>query len=288
MLGTSGPPTPFDFSINQASSLTAANSIAPFDFGIDQASAVTANGPVTGFDFSLNTASGLTGSAAPAFFNFADKASAISGANASAAYDFSGANSATFDVSIVGSSANGSRTVTLNTNIGSVGDLVTAVNAQLGGIGVVAESNPADPSRIRFVASVPGTAATLSVDNFTASGATTTADVQSVLSGIADGTDSVRSSFDVTVAGSSGDGTVNITLTSNITSISSLLTDLNDQLAASGLALVAREDTNNPGRVQIASTDTGVASTVSVSNIASSDAGVSVANVRDLIRLKRR
>ena len=285
VLTTNGPPAAFDFSVNEASSITAANPIDPFNFGLNQPSAVAASSPVTGFNFGLNTPSGLTSSSTPNFFNFSDAASAISGNSASVAFDYSGANSASFDISVAGSSADGVRTVTLNSNIASVGDLVAEINGQLTGIGVTAQPDPSSPAQIRFVASQPGQDSTITVDNFAANGAATAADVQASLSGINDGAASVRSSFDVSVTGGSADGTVNVSLTRNITSLSSLISDINDQLSGSGVGVIAREDPENAGRLQFASLDSGVATTVAVSNFQTTDAGVTTTDIENLLRV---
>lgn len=285
VLATAGAPAQFDFSVNEASSITAANPIDSFNFGLNQASAVAASAPVTGFNFGLNTPSGLTSSSTPNFFDFSGAASAIAGTSASVGFDYSGANSASFDVSIAGSGADGVRNVTLNSNITSVSELVAEINSQLAGIGVTAQPDPSSPASVRLVASQPGLDSTIIVDNYAANGTATVADVQASLSGITDGTASVRSSFDVSVTGGSADGSVNVSLTRNITSLSSLISDINDQLSGSGVGVIAREDPNNSGRLQFASLDSGVATTVAVGNFQTTDAGVTATDIANLLRV---
>ncbi|MGI9324510.1 MAG: flagellar hook-basal body complex protein [Pseudomonadales bacterium] len=285
VLDTAGPPTAFDYSQNTASNITSGSDIIPFDFSANDPSAVSAAGTTTGFDFSLNTPSSLTGSGLPGNFNFADKPSAISGTSSSVAFDYSGANSASFDVTIAGSGNDGTATVTLNSNITSVSDLVTEVNAQLTGIGAQVRADPNDSSQIQFIASTPGQNSTLTVDSFAANGAASTAILQSTLSDIADGSQSVRSSFDVSISGSSADGTASIQLTSNIGNLPALIADITDQLSGSGIAVAVREDPNNSGRLQFYSTDNGVASDITVDNLQTTDAGVTVANIASVLRL---
>lgn len=285
VLETAGAPTPFDYSQNAASTITAGSDIVPFDFSQNNPSAVSAGGTTTGYDFSVNSASSLTSSGSPGSFNFADKPSAISGDSASTAFDFSGANSGSFDVTIAGSGNDGTVNVTLNSNITSVADLVAAINPQLAGIGAQVRADPADTSRLQFFASTAGEASTLTVGNFTGAGTTNAADIQATLSNIAAGTQSVRSSFDVSIAGSSADGTATITMTSNITNLPALLADINDQLGVAGIAVTAQEDSTNPGRLQFVSSDNGVASTITVNNLQSSDAGVQTSNIASVLRL---
>ncbi|MFK7912686.1 MAG: flagellar hook-basal body complex protein [Pseudomonadales bacterium] len=285
VLTTAGPPTAFDYSQNTESTITAGADTIPFDFSRNNPSAVSASGTTSAFDFSIDNASSLTSAGSPTTFNFADKASAVSGDAASVAFDYSGGNSGSFDVTIVGSGNDGTATVNLTTNITSVSDLVAAINPQLAGIGAQAQIDPTDASRVQIVASTPGQASTITVGSYAGAGTASAATVQASLSNIGNGAQSVRSSFDVTIAGSSADGTANITLTSNITSLSALLLDINDQLSNSGLAVTAREDIDRPGRLQFISADTGVASTITVGNIQSTDAGVQTSNIANVLRL---
>ena len=227
----------------------------------------------------------MTASSSPLTFNFSDKPSAVNGSSNTVAFDYSGANSATFDVSISGASSNGTANVTLNTNIPDLATLVTTVNGQLSTIGVTARINPANANQIQFISTVTGQASVITVDNYAVNGTTTLANLTASLSGIADGSASVRSSLDVTVAGGTGNGTVTITLVDNLVTLPALIADIQDQLGGSGIALDVREDPNNAGRLQFFSTDNGVASTVTVGNYRTTDANVSVSNIANLLRL---
>ena len=282
---TSGPPVPFDYSIDTQSSITAASAITPFDFSVNRPSAVAGRSAVNGFDFSVNSPSSLTGSAAPITFNFADKPSAINGTSNFTGFDFSGANASSFEVSIAGSSADGTRTVNLNGNVASLPALVSNINAQLAGIGVTARVDPANSTRLQFVSTVPGQASTVTVANFAPGGTATNNAISGVLAGITDGATSVRSSFDVSVAGATSNGTATVFLTANANSLPALIGDIRDQLATSGLSVDVREDPLNAGRLQFYSTDNGVASSVSVGNYRTSDAGVTTADIGNLLRL---
>jgi hypothetical protein len=106
-----------------------------------------------------------------------------------------------------------------------------------------------------------------------------------VLAGITDGATSVRSSFDVSVAGATSNGTATVFLTANANSLPALIADIRDQLSTSGLSVDVREDPLNAGRLQFYSTDSGVASNVSVGNYRTSDAGVTTADIGNLLRL---
>lgn len=285
VLETAGATVPFDYSIDQESSITAGDVIQPFDFGVNRPSAVTGLGTVTGFDFSLNTPSTLTASSSPLTFNFSDKPSAVSGSSNSVAFDYSGANNATFDVTISGSSSDGTTSINLNANIPDLATLVTTINGQLGGIGVQARINPANANQIQFISTSTGQNSVITVDNYAVNGTTTLADLTASLSGIADGAASIRSSFDVSVAGSSADGTVKITFVDNLVTLPALIADIQDQLSGAGIAADVREDPNNAGRLQFFSTDNGLASTVTVGNYQTTDANVSVSNIANLLRL---
>jgi len=285
VLETSGAPVPFDFSIDEASAITGNNVLTPFDFSTNDPSAVTGFGLINGFNFGLNTPSSLTGSTTPLNFDFSSRPSAVTGSTAWADIDFSGGNSASFDVSIAGSSADGTASVTLNSNYADLAAMVTDINGQLGGVGVSARIDPATGNRLQFIASTAGEASVLTVDNFAVSGATSLANLGSALSSISDGQQSVRSSFDVTVSGGTSDGTATITLTDNLVNLPALIADIDDQLSASGIGVSVREDPDNAGRLQFYSSDTGVATTITVDNYRTTDAGVSTTNIANVLRL---
>ena len=57
--------------------------------------------------------------------------------------------------------------------------------------------------------------------------------------------------FDVTLSGSSGNnGTATVRLRNNITDVKTLISDIRDDLLASGIGVDVREDPANAGRLQ--------------------------------------
>ena len=75
------------------------------------------------------------------------------------------------------------------------------------------------------------------------------------------------SSFDLTLSGAaSGNGTVQINLTTAISGMADLLADINDELEGSGIAITAQEDPLNAGRLQFIGSEEG-AGLIAVSNI---------------------
>lgn len=285
VLETLGPPGSFDFGVNSSSTITAGSVITPFDFSVNSGSSVRAASTVSGFNFGVDSSSSISGAGGPVSFNFSDKPSAVSGSADVVGFDYSGANSATFDVNIAGSTSDGVRTVTLNSNLTSAADVAAAINPQLSGIGVQARVDPNNANQVQFFATGASVPSVITVDSYTANGAASTANLQATLSGVTDGSASIPSSFDVTVAGSSADGTATVFLNANINSLPALIADVRDQLSASGFAVDVREDPSNSGRLQFFSTDTGIASNVTVNNFQSTDAGVNAANIANTLRL---
>ena len=288
ILATSAAPTPFDFSVNRNSAITANSPITPFDFSVNSPSAVTATQALVGHDFSINSPTTLASTSAPTNFNFSDKASAVKATGGVTGFDFSGVGaSATFDVTIAnGSGGNGNTTVniTLNTNVTDITTLLADINDDLVGIDVVAVENPPASGLIEFQAAVAGEASTVTVDNFIAGGGgVTAADVQAALGGIADGSSSSGSTFDITVVGGTNDGTATINLNANITSFTGLLSDIQDQLTASGIGVDVRNDPSNSGRLQFFSTDDGVASVLTVDNFVAGSSDTSTNDITNLL-----
>lgn len=287
ILATSATPTPFDFSVNSSSAITANSPVTPFDFSVNAATAVTASQALVGHDFSVNSPSTLASLSAPLNFNFANKSSSISATAPVTAFDFSavGAN-ASFDVTIAnGSGGNGNTSVTVNltTSVTDITSLLADINDDLVGIDVVAVENPPASGLIEFQSAVAGESSTVTVANFVAGGVgVTAADVQAVLGSITDGSASSGSTFDISVVGGTTDGTATINLNANITSFQSLLTDVQDQLVASGISVDVRNDPANSGRLQFFSTDAGTASTLTVDNYV---AGSSDTTANDLTNL---
>lgn len=287
VLATSGAPTPFDFSVNSNSSITSNSPITPFDFSVNSPSAVTATQTSVGHDFSVNSPSTLASISPPVNFNFSNKSSAVKATAPVTGFNFGAAGaSATFDVTIAnGSGGNGNTTVpiTLNTNITDINDLLADINDDLVGIDVVAIENPPASGLIEFQAAVAGESSTVTVNNFAlGGGGVTLGDIQAALGGIADGATSSGSTFDITVVGGTNDGTATINLNANITTFQALITDIQDQLTASGIGVDVRNDPSNSGRLQFFSTDDGVASTVTVDNFV---AGSTDTTTNDIVNL---
>jgi flagellar hook protein FlgE len=287
VLATSAAPTPFDFSVNSSSAITANSPLTPFDFSVNNPSAVTGTQAVVGHDFSINSPSTLSSLSAPTNFNFANKSSAVKATAAVTGFDFgaAGAN-ASFDVTIAnGSGGNGNTTVTVNltTSVTDITSLLNDINDDLVGIDVVAVENPPASGLIEFQAAVAGESSTVTVGNFVpGGGGVTAANVQAALGNIADGSASSGSTFNITIAGGSVDGTATINLNANVTSFQSLLTDIQDQLTASGFAVDVRSDPSNSGRLQFFSTDDGVATTLTVDSFV---AGTSDTTANDITNL---
>ncbi|MCB1645215.1 MAG: flagellar hook-basal body complex protein [Pseudomonadales bacterium] len=284
-VSTDAPLTPFDFSVNSNSNITAAAQTTPFDFSINDSSAVTATQSIVGYDFSVNSPSSLAGTAAPVNFNFANKPSAVTATAPVTGFNFAAAPSS-FDVTIAGGSGgNGNTTVTvnLNSNITNITDLLADINDDLAGIDVVAVENPVGSGALEFQAAVAGEASTVTVDNFIAGAGATVGDISAVLGNISDGQSSSGSTFDITIAGSSADGTATINLNANITSFQGLLADIQDQLGAAGLAVDVRQDPTNSGRLQFYSTDDGVASLITVDNFVAGSANTTTSDIQGLL-----
>jgi flagellar hook protein FlgE len=284
VVSTSGAPTPFDFSVNSNSAVSAASNLVPFDFSVDQPSAVTGVQAVAGHDFSVNTPSSLAATATPVAFNFSDKSVAVTAGAALTGFDFSAAGAqGSFDVTIAGGSgANGNTTATVNltTNITDMASLLADINDDLAGVDVIAVENPVGSGTLEFQASVAGEVSTVTVNNYVAGGAgVTVADITAALGTVADGSSASGTSFDISVVGGTNDGTATINLTANITNLASLITDIQNQLTASGVGVGVRANPSNAGRLQFYSLDTGVASTVTVDNFA---AGTSSTTLADL------
>lgn len=277
VVGTSAAPVGFDFSTNTSTSISAANPITPFNFGVNDPSAVTGTQTVTGFDFSINTASSIAGTGAPIFdpvnTNF-----------------FAGGTTGSFTVEKVGGLLPAAPvTVNLTDDIQSLQALITNINVELaanGPIGVVAREDPANLGRLQFVATDQGVNTTITIDNYAGAGNASPAVITSLIGIIAGdsnaapsaGVTGVRGSltaatFTVEIAGGSGMGGTQpavLNLDQNIANgdVASLVTDLNNQLAAvatpPGIDVRVREDPQNAGLIQFYATTLGEPSTVTV------------------------
>jgi flagellar hook protein FlgE len=282
VVNTLAAPTPFNFSLDNNSAISAVTALVPFDFSIDQPSAVTGTQAVAAYDFSVNSPSSLASTNVPTFFDFASQPVAVTAAAGVGAFDYSGgAADGTFDVTVDPDGTPVTTTVTLNTNITNITELVTAINAQLGGTGVEAVADPLNATNVQFQATSASANLPITVGNYAGASA---ANVQATLGGLAAGTRSNGSSFDVTIADTAdglNDSTVTVNLTADIATLSGLVADINDQLAASTVS--ARADPDSPGRLQFFSSEDGVPSTITLGNYVAGTSNTTTANLTSLL-----
>jgi flagellar hook protein FlgE len=285
------------------SSLTSTGSaIGTPQLGLPQSTPTTleTSGAPGAFDFSVNTQSN------------------VSAGNVITPFDFSGANASTFEVQLQNSSVpseNQIVTVTLDSNISTLQDLINDIRNDLAGtgIGIDVREDPNNIGRIQFYALNTGEDSTITVDpsdNATFGGAVGQADVEAVLGGIALGQGGTAgssntnpnpyggspatgvlgaysaASFDLTLANSSGNnGTVTITLDTNITDATSLISDIRDDLLASGISVDVREDPNDASRIEFYSTVAGESSNITIGNLDASNNGVTQADLVSALNL---
>ncbi|NOX50115.1 MAG: flagellar hook-basal body complex protein [Gammaproteobacteria bacterium] len=259
------------------------------------------NGAPTPFDFGVNTQSNISAGAA------------------NVGFDFTGAAATSFEVQLSGSSVgseNTTATITLNTNIATLQDLIVDIRNDLGGtgIGLDVREDPNNIGRLQFYALNTGENSTITIDpNDDGSGygtGVTQADIEAALGGIAlgqgggagasndnadpyGGTPTVgvvgtasTAAFDVTVSGSSGNnGTVTVNLDSNITDAASLVAGIQDDLLASGLSVEIRVDPADSSRVEFYSSVAGESSTISIGNLDASNNGVAQGDIVSVLNL---
>ncbi len=267
------------------------------------------------------TATRLETSAAPTPFDFSlNTVSSIAADQAIVPFNFSGANSATFDVQLSGSSVpteNTTVTVTLNSNINTLQDLINDIRDDLSGtgIGIDVREDPANVGRLQFYSVNSGENSVISVDpgdSAVFNGTATRADVEAVIGGInlgdgggtggasntnpdphtsGAGTTGIvgtisSASFDVSLGGSSGNnGTATITLDTNITNATELISDIQDQLFASGISVNVQLDPADNTRIQFVTTVPGESSTISIGNLDASNIGVSQTDLSNVLNL---
>lgn len=258
------------------------------------------------------TPSVLETSGAPGAFDYSiDNESSITSENAIVPFDFSGAGASTFEIELSGSSVpseNQTVTITLDSNITTLQDLINDIQDDLAGtgIGLDVREDPNSLGRLQFYTLNSGEASDIVVDpsdNSVAGAGVTDADIEAVLGGIQLGAggpgssttdpnpnggasnvaligNNTSASFDVTLAGSAGNnGTATVTLNTDITDVNSLIADVRDDLLASGIGVDVREDPNNPGQLQFFTTVPGEASTISIGNLDASNIGVTQADL---------
>ncbi len=251
-------------------------------------------GAPTPFDFSVNTNSSVNAGSALVPFNF------------------TGPAASSFTVQLAGSSVPGeNRSVTINLDspINTLQDLISEIRDDLAGtgIGMDVRENPQALGRLQFYALNSGENSQVTIDpldNAVFGTGVTQANIEAVLGGVAlgqagtagsrstnanpygtstaTGASGTRSSatFDVTLQNSSANnGTAQITLNKNITNSTTLITDIRDELLASGISVDVREDPDSAGRIQFFSTVAGEASTISVTSIDASNNGVAESDV---------
>lgn len=262
VLETSAPPTPFDYSVNDQSAVTAGSPITPFDF--------------------------------------------------------SGVGASTFQVRMSGSSVpseNVTATVTLDSNINTLQDLISDIRNDLAGtgIGIDVREDPSALGRFQFYATNAGEASSITIDpldNATFGTGVGQADIEGVLGNIAlgqggaagasngnpdpfGGTSTVgatgnitEASFDVTLAASSGNnGTATVHLDGNITDVNELIANIRDDLLASGIGVDVREDPVTAGQLQFFTTIAGENSTINIGNLDTSNIGVTQQDLVNTLNL---
>lgn len=265
------------------------------------------------------TSTTLETNAAPTPFDFSvNTVSSIDAGNTIVAFDFSGGAASTFEVSLAGSSVpseNTTVTVTLDSNIATLQDLINDIRNDLAGtgIGVDVREDPSNLGRLQFYATNTGENSTITLDpsnNFATGAGVTQADLENVLGGIQLGQaggagasntnpdpyggsptqgvvgNDTQASFDITLAGSSGNnGTVTINLDSNITNAAALIADIEDDLLASGISVTVGPDPADNSRIQFVSTVAGEPSTITIGNLNASAIGVTQADISNVLNL---
>jgi len=252
-------------------------------------------GPVP-FDFSVNTQSSITA------------ASPITG------FDFTGPAATSFEVQLAGSSVpseNGTVSITLDSNISTLQDLISDIRNDLAGtgIGLDVREDPNAIGRLQFYAVNTGENSVITIDpNDDASGfgtGVTQGDIENVLGGIALGSGGAAgvsntapgasvgvlgtlsaASFDITLAGSSGNnGTATINIDDDVTDATSLINAIQSEILASGLSLDVRLDPADNSRIEFFASVEGESSTITVNNLDASNTGVSTADLSNVLNL---
>ena len=242
----------------------------PFDYGVNSQSSITAGNPITPFDFS-------------------------------------GAAATSFDVTLSGSSVpseNQTVSVTLDSSVSTLQDLINGIRDDLAGTGVGLDvrEDPNSLGRLQFYAVNSGENSTIQMEGLGSASlgaGVTQADLENALGGVALGSSNVApgsstgvagnisaASFDVSISGSSGNnGTATITLNSTINDVNALIADIRDDLLASGISVDVREDPNNAGQLEFLSTVPGESSVISIGNLDASNIGVTQADLVTTLNL---
>jgi flagellar hook protein FlgE len=277
---------------------------------------LTSTGTAIGFarlGLPTSTPTVLNSAGAPTPFDFSiNTNSSVSAANALTPFNFSGTAASSFTVQLAGSTVPGeNRSVVINLDspINTLQDLISEIRDDLAGsgIGLDVRENPQSLGRLQFYALNSGESSVITIDptdNAVFGTGVSQANVEAVLGGIslgqggsagstslnanpyggsgATGASGIKSSatFDISLQNSSANnGVAHITLDKNVTNSTSLITDIRDELLASGISVDVREDPDNPGRIQFFSTVAGEPSTISVTSIDASNNGVAESDV---------
>ncbi|NKB98048.1 MAG: flagellar hook-basal body complex protein [Pseudomonadales bacterium] len=265
------------------------------------------------------TSTELETSAAPTPFDFSvNTVSSISANQVLAPFDFSGAANSSFEIELAGSSVpteNTTVTVNLTSNITTLQDLINDIRDDLSGsgIGIDVREDPANLGRLQFFAVNAGENSVITIDpndNSVLGAGVTQGDIEAVLGDVALGqaggagasntnpdpyggtaTAGVQgsassASFDITLAGSSGNnGTATVNLNTNITNSAELISDIEDQLIASGLSVTVALDPADNTRIQFVASVAGESSTISIGNLDASNNGVTQADLSNVLNL---
>ncbi len=285
-------------------------------------SSLTTTGSATGvaqLGLPNPTATALETSAAPTAFDFSvDTVSSINAAQVLTPFDFSGAATSSFEVRMGGSSIpseNTTVTVTLDSNISTLQDLINVIRNDLAGsgIGVDVREDPNNLGRLQFFAVNSGENSVITIDpndNATLGTGVTQATIENLLGGVALGQGGTAgasntdpdpyggttttgdvgnisaASFDITLTGSSGNnGTATITLDDNITNAATLINDIEDELLASGVSVAVELDPADNSKIRFVSTVPGESSNISIGNLDASNIGVVQGDIANVLNL---
>ncbi len=261
-LDTNGAPTPFDFSINSVSSVSAAQVLTPFDFSGAAASS---------FEVQL-TGSSIPSENVTVTINLDSNITTLQDLINDIQDDLAGSG---IGIDVREDPANLGRLQFFAINAGedSVITIDPSDNATFG-TGVTQADIEAV---LGDVALGQGGSAGASNTNPDPYGGTATAGVL--------GTNS-SASFDITLADSSGNnGTVTIVLDSNISNAAELISDIESELLSSGISVAVQPDPTDPNRIQFVSNVSGEASTISIGNLDASNNGVTQADLANVLNL---
>ncbi|MFT6435200.1 MAG: flagellar hook protein FlgE [Candidatus Azotimanducaceae bacterium] len=228
--------------------------------------------------------------------------------------DASGANTAaSFQVRLSGGangSANQTQTITLDSNINTLQDLITDIRDDLQntGIGIDVREDPSNIGQLQFFSTVAGEASSIDVDpNIALSlgNGVTQLNVENALGRISMGASSgtpdpsgltgvtgsvgnlTSATFDVTLSGAGANnvGPVTVTLDTNIATLDELIEDIQDELRLTNIGIDVREDPENIGQLQFFATTAGEDSTITINNFDSSNGGVTAANLSAVLNI---